>query len=474
MDLFAGVLRIHFFWKRHPGERHIPEPQRGEARCFASRLRSLSFAAAVLLCAGAAALKAPEASAQIAYSRGVGREMLKDIKRDIKENYYDPTFHGKDLDKHFKAAEDMLSRAETTDQVYTVVAQSLMDFEDSHLYFIPPMWSSSAEYGWRMKMVGNEAYVVAVQPGSDAEVKGLRQGDQVLSVDGFAPERATHWKMEYYYYALAPKPGMAIIVRGPDGKAKQLQVASKITKGKVVQDVGGHDWYQRKIEAEKDAELYKSRLLDFGDDLLVWKMPTFELEKEKVNEAMDRARKHKALVVDLRGNPGGYLDTLLTLLGNFFDHDLKLGDTKSRKETKPLLAKTRGADGVYTGKLIVLVDSESASASELFARAIQLEKRGTVLGDRTVGAVMVARFFDHKIGLGEFTLYGVSVTERDLVMTDGNSLEHAGVTPDEVLLPSAADMASGRDPVLARAAALAGVRLEADKAGALFPTLWKK
>ena len=436
------------------------------------QLRALaeSVAAALLLLAAV-----PRgAHAQIGYSRGVGREMLKDIKRDIKENYYDPTFRGKDLDAHFKAAEEMIGRAETTEQVYAVIAQALMDFGDSHLYFVPPMWSASAEYGWRMKMVGDRCYVVAVKPGSDAEARGLRPGDLVHSVDGFAPERATLWKMDYFYNALAPKPGMVVAVRGADGRARQLQIAAKITKGKVVQDVGGHDWYQRQIEADKDAELYKNRLAGFGEDLLVWKMPTFVLDKEKVNEAMDGARKARTLVLDLRGNGGGYLDAVTTLLGNFFDRDVKVGDVKTRKESRPIMAKTRGGASVFKGNLVVLLDSESGSGSEIFARVVQLEKRGTVLGDRSAGAVMASRFYTHRIGQGEFILYGVSVTVQDILMGDGKSLEGTGVTPDEVLLPTAADLAAGADPVLARAAALAGVKLDAARAGALFPALWRK
>jgi carboxyl-terminal processing protease len=437
------------------------------------RLRALaaSVAAALLLLAAAPPRRA---RAQIGYSRSVGREMLKDIKRDIRENYYDPAFRGKDLDAHFKAAEEMVGRAETTEQVYAVIAQALMDFGDSHLYFVPPMWSASAEYGWRMKMVGDKCYVVAVKPGSDAEAKGLRPGDLVHSVDGFAPERATLWKMDYFYNALAPKPGMVVTVRGADGRARQFQIAAKVTKGKVVQDVGGHDWYQRQIEADKDAELYKNRLAGFGEDLLVWKMPTFVLDKEKVNEAMDGARKAKTLVLDLRGNGGGYLDTVTALLGNFFDRDVKVGDVKTRKEARPIVAKTRGGAGVFKGRLVVLVDSESGSGSEIFARVVQLEKRGTVLGDRTAGAVMASRFYTHRIGQGEFILYGVSVTVQDVLMGDGRSLEGAGVTPDEVLLPTAADLAAGADPVLARAAALAGVQLDPARAGALFPALWRK
>ena len=189
---------------------------------------------------------------------------------------------------------------------------------------------------------------------------------------------------------------------------------------------------------------------------------------------MSKARKHKTLVLDLRGNGGGAEKTLLRVLGNLFDHDVKVGDIQRRKEVKPLVAKTRGADNIFKGDLIVLVDSESGSASELCARVVQLEKRGTVVGDRTAGAVMRSRFYGHESGVDIVAPYGASVTDADILMTDGKSLEHIGVTPDKVLLPAAADLAAGRDPVLAQAAALLGFQLEPEKAGALFPLKWQK
>lgn len=137
-----------------------------------------------------------------------------------------------------------------------------------------------------------------------------------------------------------------------------------------------------------------------------------------------------------------------------------------------MIAKTRG-DGGFKGKLVVLVDSESASCSEWLARVVQLEKRGVVLGDRTSGKVMRSRFYKHEMGLDTVVVYGTSVTDADVVLSDGNSLEGAGVTPNLVLLPKAADLRAHQDPVLSGAASLLGVKLDPVEAGKLFPFKWK-
>jgi len=165
--------------------------------------------------------------------------------------------------------------------------------------------------------------------------------------------------------------------------------------------------------------------------------------------------------------------TINRLISNLFDRDVKIGDTKSRKETKAEIAKSRG-EKAYDGKLMILVDSRSASASEVLARTIQLEKRGVIIGDRTAGAVMTSRRFGYQVGVDVVVFYGASVTVSDLIMSDGNSLEHVGVTPDEVKLPTAEDIAAGRDVVLAYAASLGGVTLDPLEAGKVFPLEIKK
>jgi carboxyl-terminal processing protease len=187
---------------------------------------------------------------------------------------------------------------------------------------------------------------------------------------------------------------------------------------------------------------------------------------------MGKVKKHQALILDLRGNGGGYEDTLLRLIGKFFDREVKVGQLVRRKETKPLTAKWQG--GGFEGNVVVLIDSRSASSAEIFARVMQLEKRGVVIGDRSAGAVMRARHHPHHSGVDTIIPYAVSVTDADLVMADGQSLENRGVTPNEVLLPTAADLAAGRDPVMARAAEILRVKLDPVKAGSFFPVEWRK
>jgi C-terminal processing protease CtpA/Prc len=159
------------------------------------------------------------------------------------------------------------------------------------------------------------------------------------------------------------------------------------------------------------------------------------------------------------------------MVGNVFDHDVKIADRVGRKDRKPQIAKSHGKDA-FNGKIIVLVDSDSASAAELFARVMQLDKRGTVVVDRSAGAVMESMRYRDNHGVDTKIFYAFSVTDANPIMTDGKSLEHTGVTPDEMVLPSGRDLAEGKDPALTRAAALAGLTLEPAQAGKFFPFEW--
>lgn len=399
--------------------------------------------------------------------------MLKAARDDIRKNYYDPNFRGIDIDAKTKAAEERIKQAKTNAEVFGIIAQMLLDFNDSHTIFLPPQRLSRVEYGWQMQAFGDECYIIAVKPKSDADAKGLKPGDKVVKIDGIAPNRNNLWIYYYLYTALAPRPGVNMEVQSPGEQPRQLELKARVKTGKQVFDLTDTiDLNAFWREQADEARMNEHSAHEVGNDVVVWRMPSFDLTADGVDERVDKVKKYKTLILDLRRNGGGAEDTLKRLIGNFFDRDITIGELKRRKESKPLVAKTRGDSG-FKGNLLVLLDSESGSAAEVLARVVQLEKRGTILGDRSAGKVMRSRLYTHQIGLETVVFYGVSVTDADLIMPDGKSLEGDGVSPDEVLLPTADELRSQKDSVLSRAVATAGGTLDPVAAGKLFPFKWK-
>lgn len=406
------------------------------------------------------------------------QEMLKIIAADVRQNYYDSKFHGVDWEATVRAADAEIAKATTLERATSEVAAALESLNDSHTIFMPPRYAVQVEYGWQFQMVGDRCFVTMVKPGSDAEAKGLKPGDEVVTIDGFAPSRGTMSRMHYALNVLSPQSVLHVgLVDTATKKFHNIYVKATVKRAEqAVLSVDLARMNQR-LDAEERRDLSHPRVEEMGDALMIVKFPSFFQAEPEVEGLLDKACSHKALIVDLRGNVGGSEAVLRYWLGGLFHSDVKIADRVSRKRTEPVLAKS-SRHHVFDGKLIVLVDSGSASAAEMFARVVQIGKRGTVLGDRTSGMTMEAKFFPHRIGTtafqDNFLIFGAQITSAELVMTDGKSLEHVGVTPDETLLPSGADLAANRDPVLTRAAELAGVQLDPEKAGKLFPRRWAK
>jgi carboxyl-terminal processing protease len=401
--------------------------------------------------------------------------MLGNVKDQLRKHYYDPAIRGMDVDARFKAAEEKIKQATSLGQAFGIIAQVLLELDDSHTKFYPPSRPERVEYGWEMQMIGDECYVVAVKPGSDAAAQGLKEGDRIIAVERFQPTRKEFWKMRYFYNTLSPRAGLNLVVQSPGGQPREMNLKAKVTQGKRVLDLNSDMEINALLrEMEDDAKLGNHRYYEDIGGVFVWKMPAFNLSNTSVDEIMSKARGRRALVLDLRGNGGGAEITLLRLLGHFFEHDVKMADIKTRNELKPVVAKTRGKNNLFEGKVVVLVDSDSGSASEVFARVMQLEKRGTVIGDRSAGAVMRSNFRNYEMGTERIVTWSANITNADVLMSDGKSLERVGVIPDELMLPKATDMAVRRDLVLARALELAGTKIDPAKAAALFPVEWKK
>ena len=394
-----------------------------------------------------------------------------DVMGAIRNDYYDPKYHGVDLDVLNKETRAQIDKATSFNQMLGVIAWSIDRFDDSHLFFIPPPRAYNLEYGWRMLMVGDKCLVTHVKPGSDAEKQGLKPGDMIETIMGVQPTRDNLFKLELLFNVLRPQPKVRLQVQTPDSNTRTLdvQAAIKPTRHEIT---NYNEWIDEVRKNERRSDLYERKSTVVDGNVFVWKLYDFEMEEKGADAMIGKARDSKALVLDLRGNPGGYAETTSRMVADFFDREVKVAEPRGRKKVDlKSTAKGRG-DKAYTGKLIVLVDSGSASASEIFARVVQLEGRGTIVGDRSAGAVMLSEGSAGWHGLDRRIFYGVSVTKADMIMKDGNSLEKAGVTPDVVVLPTGEDLANNRDPALAKAVELAGGKITPDEAGKLFPFKW--
>ena len=289
-------------------------------------------------------------------------EMLNQVESDIKQYYYDPALRGFDLDKRFEIARHEIAASKSQDESLLSIYATVGAFSDSHTRFIPPIRPYAVDYGFLLQAIGDsDCYVVAVKPGSDAEMKGLKPGDRLLALNGIKYTRTDLRVAMDAYERIAPQSGLRLQVRSIDGAEKSLLVSGKVERGQAV--VRGIDFreFLRHYHPRK-----RSRYFAIGKKVLLWELPDFLFDPTEVRAVLGKARAFDSLVLDLRGNPGGAQPTMDIFIGHLFDHDVKLFDKKGRKGLETETAKSAG-DRAFQGKLIVLIDSRSGSASEILA-----------------------------------------------------------------------------------------------------------
>jgi len=396
--------------------------------------------------------------------------MLRTADADVQKHYYDSKLHGIDWRARVQDAKKNIETARSMDDAVSEIAALLDSLHDSHTFLVLPPRTHVHDYGFQMEMIGDRCFVVRVRAGSDAEKKGLRQGDEIRAVNEYPVSRKNFRRLVYIVNVLRPQPELRLTLADATGGHRQVDVMTRFQLSTVNRYFLHQGINARVRDVDEERRILRARYFEKGTDLLVVKIPEFTFSANEVDSIVGRMRAHRGVVLDLRGNPGGYVDTLDRLLGGLFQDDLKILDRLGREGTKSVSATGRHHDA-FTGRFAVLIDSESASASEVLARVVQLERRGFIVGDSSSGNAMEARIYPHAITLDSPVFYAISVTDADLVMPDGKSLEHVGVEPDIVILPTSQDLANKRDPVLSKAAGLVGAQLSPEEAGTILPSV---
>ncbi|MGB4076680.1 MAG: S41 family peptidase [Minisyncoccia bacterium] len=158
-----------------------------------------------------------------------------------------------------------------------------------------------------------------------------------------------------------------------------------------------------------------------------------------------RASGSKKLLIDLRGNPGGYLEAAVRIAGNFLPEGTVVVTEDYQGHEENIVHRTTGGGGIPAGTSIaVLLDQGSASASEILAGALQDEEVATIVGTRSFGKGSVQELV--KVGQGS-----LKVTVAKWLTPSGRSISDGGLTPDIEIERTQEDVTAGKDPQKERA-----------------------
>jgi carboxyl-terminal processing protease len=322
--------------------------------------------------------------------------------------------------------------------------------------------------GAALQTVDEHTVVQRIITGGPADLDGrLKTKDKIVSVaqghDGEF-EDVVGWRID----------DVVSLIRGPKDSVVRLQVLPKESgvdgPSKIITIM------RNKVKLEEQQA--KKKIIEIPSGTIkkrigVITIPTFYMdfqahsrgEEDYRSTTRDTRRlvdelieeKVDGIIVDLRDNGGGSLSEAVSLTGLFIKDGPVVqirgndGKTKSNNDTDPGI--------VYTGPLAVLVNRFSASASEIFAGAIQDYGRGTIVGEPTFGKGTVQSVIDlNRYTQGnDVTLGRLKLTVAQFFRVNGDSTQHRGVIPD-IVFPTAEDNANHGERALKNALAWASIK----------------
>jgi len=409
--------------------------------------------AAVLIAGIFFPLLHPAQAADLNFERQRMKGILDQVSSVVEKNYYDPHLNGLDWKALTAQTRTRIDAAENVSQMITSIFVQLDKLQDSHTVFLPPQRINQPLFGFSAKAYGDDILVYEVKKDGAAAAAGLKRGDQILAINGFNAERSSFDKMMLYFRALRPMAKLEIEARTGEEAPRIILLEAKIKQVQAVTDLTKMGTIWEMIREMEGAELI-SHYNNYPGDVGYVQLPEFSGSEESINGLVGRVKHARAVIVDLRGNHGGSVNLLASFTGYFESEPTVIADVITRKKTEPIKVRPLGMK--FSGPMFVLVDSQTSSAAEMFARHFQLSKRGRVIGDRTSGRVNAARLFPEHMGVDVgVALYGVEVAVGRVVFPGGEELEKRGVTPDEFCLPTARDLAKEADPCLRKAISMA-------------------
>lgn len=265
--------------------------------------------------------------------------------------------------------------------------------------------------GIELKAQDDALLIVSVISGGPADQGGIRAGDRIVEVNGQTTKDLTTDKA-------------ADMLKGVEGSTVDLTVVTPQTVSRKL---------RLRRERVEIPSVEKVRIIDPDFSIGYLKLTSFQKTTLRDFDAALWNLHHqgmKSLIVDVRGNPGGLLNASVDIADRFVSSGT-IVSTRGRNPREDF-DHTAHSFGTWRVPLIVLIDGDSASASEIFAGAIHDNRRGTVVGQQSYGKGSVQGIFPLQAGRG-----GVRLTTAKFYSPNGTPISHRGVSPDIVVRTTA-------------------------------------
>jgi len=313
---------------------------------------------------------------------------------------------------------------------YGALSGIVSALEDPYSVFLNPEMTKKFEQelsgafdgiGAELGIKNKQLTIIAPLPDTPAERAGLRAGDKILAIDG---RETTNMSLDY----------AVSIIRGPKGTEVTLTIWRegwekpqdiKITRAKI--EIASVKW------GMKD-EIAYIEINHFNED-------TSRRFNQAVVELL--TKNPKGLILDLRNNPGGFLDTAVEIGGEWIEKDVIVIEQKQNGEREE--NKSSGLARLQDLKTVVLVNEGSASASEILAGALQDYGKAILVAKKTFGKGTVQNLETLPDGSS------VKITVAKWLTPKGRLIEGEGITPDEEVDLTVEDYEANRDPQIAKA-----------------------
>jgi len=275
-----------------------------------------------------------------------------------------------------------------------------------------------AEIGLR----NNKPTIIKPLENSPAQKAGIKAGEAIVKVND---EASSDWSVEKVVSKIRGEVGTSVkLTLLSDGQTREVSVVRQ----NIVSPA---------VESEIDGEIGILKVNRFGDD-------TVSLARKYASEFVEKGV--KKVILDLRNNPGGTVGAAQGLLGIWLDNQIAMTERRGSEIVKTL--RTTGTPILGNMKTVVLINGNSASASEITAGALREYGKATLVGQKSYGKGSV------QIVLGLPGGSQMKVTEARWYTPKGKNIDKTGIEPDVKVDLSSDDVNNNVDPQMDKAKSL--------------------